>query len=219
MGNGLAPCFAPRSHSGTVKLVFWGGGGASESLLPPRDRPLLAGELMFEFPDRVLCRADAFYVGRPFPILSFDDALLPGHTYFVLPLDRLRPPSAVVTVASLASLSPAGLPVEFAGAQCRPFEYVRGHDGRMAIKVVPEFIARVITAGGQEGSDRRHETAAAATPLCSTPELQKHYAQLVGLARERPWSPQLETIKEVTNSTIFSKNQTNRKYFFRQKTR
>nr|CAD1833453.1 unnamed protein product [Ananas comosus var. bracteatus] len=81
---------------------------------------------MFEFPDRVLCRADAFYVGRPFPILSFDDALLPGHTYFVLPLDRLRPPSAVVTVASLASLSPAGLPVEFAGAQCRPFEYVRG---------------------------------------------------------------------------------------------
>ncbi|KAK8957576.1 hypothetical protein KSP39_PZI001393 [Platanthera zijinensis] len=105
MGNALvSPCF-PAPHHGqttagaatTTKLIFWGG---AIRHLPPRH---VAGELMFEFPDSIVCHADSFFIGKSIPSLSIDDELLTGDTYFVLPADRL--PSRTLTPASIALLS------------------------------------------------------------------------------------------------------------------
>ncbi|URD77321.1 Saccharopine dehydrogenase, partial [Musa troglodytarum] len=184
MGNGLSPCCLTGSK-GLVRLVFWGG--ATELLTGKQ----LAAELMFRFPDRVVCRADSFYIGRPLPVLSMDDELLPGHTYFLLPMDKF-PCHDPLTAVSLASLSPdPAKAVSLSGDnQCRPFAYVKGGDGRVLIKVLPEFITKVISSA--ESGDTCGSGCGA---LCSTPELKKHYAQLVG-QRDRPWSPKLETISE-----------------------
>lgn len=184
MGNGLSPCCLTGSKS-LVRLVFWGG--ATEFLTEKQ----LAAELMFRFPDRVVCRADSFYIGRPVPVLSMDDELLPGHTYFLLPMDKF-PCHDPLTAVSLASLSPdPAKAVSLSGDnQCRPFAYVKGGDGRVLIKVLPEFITKVISSA--ESGDTCGSGGGA---LCSTPELKKHYAQLVG-QRNRPWSPKLETISE-----------------------
>lgn len=184
MGNGLSPCCLTGSKS-LVRLVFWGG--ATEFLTEKQ----IAAELMFRFPDRVVCRADSFYIGRPVPVLSMDDELLPGHTYFLLPMDKF-PCHDPLTAVSLASLSPdPAKAVSLSGDdQCRPFAYVKGGDGRVLIKVLPEFITKVISSA--ESGDT---CGSGGGPLCSTPELKKHYAQLVG-QRDRPWSPKLETISE-----------------------
>lgn len=188
MGNGLSPCFSSASN-GLVKLVFWGG---TTKLLTEKQ---LAGELMFRFPDCVVCHADSFYIGQPVPVLSIDDELRAGETYFVMPVDRF-PFNQTLTAVTLASLSPGPKKPSLASFNQCPFEYVKGTDGRTLIKVLPEFITKVITAeeGGQScGGDHG--------ALCSTPELKKHYAQLVG-SRERPWSPKLETISE-SKSKLF----------------
>jgi len=82
-----------------------------------------------------------------------------------------------------------------AGGPKSPFEYVRVDDGRTVIKVTPEFLIGAVTskAGSTSKEPRGGEDAGA---LCSTPELRKHYEQLVGAARGRAWSPRLDTIKE-----------------------
>jgi hypothetical protein len=62
------------------------------------------------------------------------------------------------------------------------------------ISVTQEFIVKAVTgsrAGGGRGDDEESWA-----PICSTPELRKHYEQLVGASRDRPWSPRLETIEE-----------------------
>lgn len=58
------------------------------------------------------------------------------------------------------------------------------------IKVMPEFITKLITTG-KEGECSSPSNGF----LCSTPELQKHYEQLVG-SKGQVWSPKLETISE-----------------------
>lgn len=63
---------------------------------------------------------------------------------------------------------------------------MRGADGRAAIKVHPEFVTKLISVCDAEES----------CALCSTPELKKHYEQLVGSKDRRPWSPKLESIEE-----------------------
>lgn len=183
MGNGISPCFNPASKGGLVKLIFWGG--ATEFLAEKQ----LAGQLMFRFPDRIVCHADSFYIGHPVPVLSIDDELLPGQAYFVLPIDKLSCHDPL-TAVSLASLSSGRTKPSLAGNGESPFEYVKGEDGRLLIKVLPEFITKVITSvedGQKCGSD--------GGTLCTTPELRKHYSQLVG-PRDHPWSPKLETISE-----------------------
>lgn len=129
------------------------------------------------------------------------------------------------TLASLAPPAPGKkknknvLAVRIAGPGQCPFEYVKGaEDGATPlIRVLPEFIEKVIGCsngndsgangnngaaaggGGRSGrSKSRGAAMASATEtdeLCSTPELKRHYAQLVG-PRSRPWSPALETISE-----------------------
>ncbi|KAJ4724437.1 DUF4228 domain-containing protein [Melia azedarach] len=196
MGNSVSPCFYQNSpsSSSSVKLIFWEG---TTKILNGKH---IAGEIMFESPDKMVCHADSFFIGRPIPSLAIDDDLMPGQTYFVLPIDRFA--CGVLTASSLASLSSspnkpgtAAVPINFGGDQCRPFEYIRGENGRVLIKVVPEFITKLINRGKEiesSGNNSSNEL------LCSTPELKKHYDQLVG-SREQIWSPKLETISEYKN--------------------
>ncbi|KAJ1696809.1 hypothetical protein LUZ63_005321 [Rhynchospora breviuscula] len=188
MGNGPSQCFL-SSSPGTVKLIFWGGA----TQLIPAQRP--AGEIMFSFLDCVICHADSFFIGRPLPILSLEDELLAGNTYFVLPVDRLPCQDSALTATTFASLSPCPKKPIFSGSgQNNAFMYLKGADGRAVIKVQPEFIMKLIQVQDTE----RTSVCGDKEEICSTPELKKHYAQLVG-PRDRPWSPRLETIKEKNN--------------------
>uniref|UniRef100_A0ACD5WVP9 Uncharacterized protein n=1 Tax=Avena sativa TaxID=4498 RepID=A0ACD5WVP9_AVESA len=203
MGGGRVlaaiPCFFWRRRR-TATLVLWGG----EARAAKHGRH--AGQVMLDFAGTVVCRADGFYIGRPAPVLAIEDRLVAGATYLVLPVDRLPQGYDAVTAASLAALSydrasPAG---SIAGGPKSPFEYVKGDDGRTVIKVTPEFIVKAITArpgscgggGGEAEAGGDGEDGACGGALCSTPELRKHYEQLVGAGRGRPYSPRLDTIKE-----------------------
>ncbi|XP_062180781.1 uncharacterized protein LOC133885142 [Phragmites australis] len=190
MGNGLSPCLCPgavRGDATAARLVFWGG----SARMADSRRPTTAGDVAAELPgDHLVCAADSFFVGLPVPALSPGERLLPGRTYFVLPAARFSCRNQALTAATLASLSPSPAKVSLAGGAASPFEYVTGGDGAALIRVLPEFIEKVITSCG---------AATAAEQLCSTPELRKHYMQLVGARAERPWSPGLETISEAGN--------------------
>ncbi|CAN6306598.1 unnamed protein product [Urochloa humidicola] len=206
MANGgggclLAPYFCAallsrRRRRRAARLVLWGG--ESRAARPGK----VAGQVMVDFAGTVVCRADAFYLGRPAPVLAIEDRLLAGTTYLVLPVERLPQGYDALSAASLAALSydrAAGGAGSIAGGPKSPFEYVKGDDGRTVIKVTPEFLIGAITAkataagdGGKEGGEEEECGGA----LCSTPELRKHYEQLVGGARGRAWSPRLDTIKE-----------------------
>ncbi|KAG8085431.1 hypothetical protein GUJ93_ZPchr0010g9305 [Zizania palustris] len=199
--NGLSPCLcSPAVHgeeAGGARLVFWGGatsqltaaGGRSSS----SSSSATAGDVMAELPDRLVCAADSFFIGLPIPALPPGEQLLAGQTYFVLPAARFSCQKAL-TAASLASLSPAPGKVSLAGGASSPFEYVKGDDGMALIRVLPEFIEKAITCGGAAGEGEAASPDAA--QLCSTPELRKHYMQLVGARQQRPWSPGLDTISE-----------------------
>lgn len=191
MGNGLSPCLCPGSaaRGEAARLVFWGG---SARMADERRPGITAGDVAAELPDQhLVCAADSFFIGLPFPALPPGERLLAGQTYFVLPAARFSCRQAL-TAATLAKLSPSpAAKVPLAGGAASPFEYVTGADGAPLIRILPEFIEKVITScgGGKCGP-------AAAEQLCSTPELKKHYMQLVGARAERPWSPGLETISE-----------------------
>uniref|UniRef100_A0A0E0L1Z9 Uncharacterized protein n=1 Tax=Oryza punctata TaxID=4537 RepID=A0A0E0L1Z9_ORYPU len=191
MGNGMSPCLcSPAVHGEEVaaeaaaRLVFWGG-PASQLVASTAT----AGDVMAELPDHLVCAGDSFFIGLPIPALPAGEELVAGQTYFVLPAARFSCQQAL-TAASLASLSPSpAAKVSLAGGASSPFEYVTGDDGMALIRVLPEFIEKAITcarAGGEVAADQ----------LCSTPELRKHYMQLVGARQKRPWSPGLETISE-----------------------
>ncbi|CAL4900488.1 unnamed protein product [Urochloa decumbens] len=194
MGNGLSPCLCPGSARGgsAARLVFWGG---SAMMADERRRPavITAGDVAAELPDQhLVCAADSFFIGLPVPALPPGERLVPGRTYFVLPAARFSCRQAL-TAATLAKLSPSpAAKVPLAGGAASPFEYVTGADGAPLIRILPEFIEKVITSGGGKCGG----AAAAEQHLCSTPELRKHYMQLVGARAERPWSPGLETISE-----------------------
>ncbi|XP_021907817.1 uncharacterized protein LOC110822113 [Carica papaya] len=189
MGNAVSPCWKRTGCCGrrSVKLVFWGG---TTRVIHGKH---IAGEIMFESPDKIVCHADSFFIGHPIPALSLDDELLPGQTYFVLPIDRFA--CSVLTASSLAGLSSSGpkpaAPIKFGDS---PFQYLKGSNGRILIKVAPEFIARLINAGEEE-DEAGGSGSNSPSFLCSTPELKKHYEQLVG-SKEQVWSPKLETISE-----------------------
>ncbi|KAG6484675.1 hypothetical protein ZIOFF_053197 [Zingiber officinale] len=166
MGNAFWPCL--KAAAPAVELIFWGGATERITLSRGAAKPLLAGEIMFRFHDHVVCHADSFFIGRPVPALSVGDQLLPGHTYFILPVDRLPDLHDPLTAASLTSLSASRNSPQVAGGGKSPFEYVRGADGRASIKVHPEFVTKLISVCDAEESGA----------LCSTPELKKHYEQL-----------------------------------------
>ncbi|KAK9154673.1 hypothetical protein Sjap_002153 [Stephania japonica] len=176
---------------GSIKLVFWEG---MTKILTGNHH--IAGELMFQFPDMMVCHADSFFIGQPVPSLSIDDKLISGETYFILPIDRFACKLLSVSLLSALSSAPKPSPIKF--GDC-PFQYVKGGNGKVQIKVQPEFIKGLILMGNekQSMSDGSNNGSSPNNNnfLCSTPELQKHYNQLVG-SREQVWSPRLETISE-----------------------
>jgi hypothetical protein len=219
MGNGLSitPCLhlPGTTAPAAVRLVYWGG--RARLLAADGDagaRRVTAGDVAAELPapatDHAVCPADAFFVGLPVPVMPPGEELQPGRTYFVLPASRFTS-LKTLTAATLAALAPgraARKPAAAAAAallpldgQC-PFEYVKGDGGGGAalIRVLPEFIEKLITRDGAVAKAPANKgCASAAELLCSTPELKRHYAQLVG-PRSRPWSPRLETIAESDRS-------------------
>ncbi|XP_061358757.1 uncharacterized protein LOC133302949 [Gastrolobium bilobum] len=193
MGNAVVtPCFQQNknsssllssSSSSSVKLIFWEG--STRSLKGKH----IAGEIMFEFPDKMVCHADSFFIGHPIPSLAIDDELMPGQDYFVLPIDRFS--CKTLSASSLLSLGSHHnrsnkSTIKF--GEC-PFEYLKGSNGRVLIKVTPEFITRLINGDKGPGCHSNDSF------LCSTPELKKHYQQLVR-SKDQVWSPKLETISE-----------------------
>uniref|UniRef100_A0A7C9DZE6 DUF4228 domain-containing protein n=1 Tax=Opuntia streptacantha TaxID=393608 RepID=A0A7C9DZE6_OPUST len=195
-----------------IKLILCEG---STRVLKGRMK-IKAGEIMFEFPDCVVCHADSFFLGRPIPVLGIHDKLVAGHSYFILPLDRL--PSAgggVLSATFLCSLAspPSTCPSDRRKSPVvnwftsdlnsngnnneRPLRYIKGKDGKVVmIKVDPEFLTKVITNNYNGSSpcnnnNNNHNNSL----ICSTPELQKQYQQLVR-AKDQGWSPKLETISE-----------------------
>ncbi|TQD92753.1 hypothetical protein C1H46_021631 [Malus baccata] len=191
MGNAVSPCFQQKTNS-VVKVIF--SEGSSTRLLKGKH---IAGEIMFEFPDQMVCHADSFFIGRPVPALAINDELILGQTYFVLPIDRFA--CSVLSASTLAALGSSSRPNKKAApinfGEC-PFEYIKGSNGKVLIKVVPEFIARLIARSHKEIDGSSEAISSVNTTfLCSTPELQKHYEQLV-VSKEQLWSPKLETISE-----------------------
>lgn len=191
MGNiVITPCFQPNtkssSSSSQVKLIFWEG--TSRSIKGKH----IAGEIMFEFPDKMVCHADSFFIGHPIPALAIDDELVPGQTYFVLPIDLFACDTlSASTLAALGSC-PNKSPIKFGACT---FQYLKGSNGRVLIKVMPEFITNLIKGDHKENNSTNGGSPCSNSFLCSTPELQKHYEQLVR-SKDQVWSPKLETISE-----------------------
>ncbi|KAI4386221.1 hypothetical protein MLD38_004172 [Melastoma candidum] len=207
MGNAPSwPCvnlkhyYRRNPNVSNAKLIFWEG---TTRLLPGKH---VAGEIMFEHPDLLVYRADSFYIGRPVPSLDINEPLLRGRTYLALPVDCFGT-CAVLSASSIASLGSGSPrrspPMKFGEGSSGPFEYVNGDDGRASIRVLPEFIVRLVCQGKgvecglDEGVAGRRGTNPGS--VCSTPELQKCYEDLVG-SRDHVWSPRLETISEHNNS-------------------
>ncbi|KAG9149630.1 hypothetical protein Leryth_023248 [Lithospermum erythrorhizon] len=184
MGNAISPsCLQPKTSS-YIQLFFYDG--TTRILHGKR----LAAEIMFEFPDCMICHADSFFIGRPLPLLKFDEQLINGETYFVVPLDSC-PPGRPLSASSLVALTSSGSKrapiINFNTHQ--PFQYLKDVDGKNLIKVSPEFIIKLMSRKIDNSDEDQ------LSMLCSTPELKKHYDHLVG-SREQLWSPRLETISE-----------------------
>ncbi|KAK8270202.1 hypothetical protein V6Z11_D11G178400 [Gossypium hirsutum] len=80
----------------------------------------IAGEVMFEFVDMMVCHADSFSMVTLSQLYPWTSCLMPGQTYFS---------------------SPKLSPINF-GA--RPFEYIKDANSKVLIKVVPKFIISFI---------------------------------------------------------------------------
>lgn len=190
MGNAMGACCI-KSEGFSVKVIYWDG--KTRTLTGKR---LLARDIMFEFPETMICHADSLFIGHPIPALAIDDELKPGQTYFVLPLDIFSSKTlSASSISALVAYTSKCTPVNF--KEC-PFEYIKGSNGRVLTKVSSEFLARILTR--RSGfNDQENESASGNTTnhevLCNTPELKKQYEQLVGF-KDQTWSPKLETILE-----------------------
>ncbi|KAK7333672.1 hypothetical protein VNO80_30449 [Phaseolus coccineus] len=186
MGNAVVtPCFHQKNSPASLlssKLIFWDG--STRSLKGKH----IAGEIMFEFPDKVVCHADSFFIGHPIPALALEDELMVGEAYFVLPIQLFT--CKTLSVSSLLSLGSSPNKATLKFGECA-FEYLKGSNGRVLIKVMPQFITMLINRGKRCCPT----TTSHNNFLCSTPELKKHYQMLVK-SKDQVWSPKLETISE-----------------------
>ncbi|CAI0541378.1 unnamed protein product [Linum tenue] len=202
MGNvniSPASCFQPCSSPKSVSLIFWDGTTTALTPSGRRSGKLIAGQIMVNHPDKLVCNSESFFLGHPIPALSIHDELLPGQTYLVLPVD-LFACTKVLSASSLAAFTAAaaGSPnnnnkTPLVNGGCQPLQYLKGSDGGVLIKVAPEFMIRLLVKVGRGEGDENGDGSNGF--LCSTPELKKHYDQLVG-CREQKWSPKVETISE-----------------------
>lgn len=166
----------PQPPLGTIKLIN------SDGVVKIYDRPIQASELMVEFPKHMVCGSDSFYIGQKTPALSEDEALQLGQIYFLLPKQFFQSVLSLVTIASFANASRNAL-LKKAEA-CQPFQIQKSSSGSLRIRVSDEFIWQMMEMKEDNESVSR---------VCTTPQLQKQYSQLVG---SRHWKPKLETIKE-----------------------
>jgi len=199
MGRSLINSCFPiiRRRQGIVTLVFFEH-VSTKTLCGFKKH--VAGEIMFEFPDQIVCHADSFYIGRQIPALAMDDYLIPGQTYFVLPIERFQYKILTTSCLSIFNSNLENVrsntpPLNFtAPSSPPPFEYSQGPNGKILIKVSPEFIISLIC----KNRNIREEEATSCgenSAICNSPELKKQYDQLVG-TREHMWSPNLQTISE-----------------------
>ncbi|EOA22948.1 hypothetical protein CARUB_v10003684mg [Capsella rubella] len=198
----LNSCFPIiRRRQGIVTLVFFEQ-GSTKTLCGFKKH--VAGEIMFEFPDQIVCHADSFFIGRQVPALAMDDYLIPGQTYFVLPIERFA--YKILTTSCLSifnsnnlenvrSTSTTAPPLNFtAPSSPPPFEYSKGPNGKILIKVSPSFILNLMCRN-RTNIEEEAITCGESSSICNSPELKKQYEQLVG-TREHMWSPNLQTISE-----------------------
>ncbi|CAH8281913.1 unnamed protein product [Eruca vesicaria subsp. sativa] len=200
MGKSLIiSCFSIiRKRQEIVTLVFFEC-GSTKTLRDSKKH--VAGEIMFEFPDQIVCHADSFFIGHPVPALAMDDYLIPGQTYFVLPIERFA--YRVLTTSCLSIFNsnienvrstnqPPSLNFT-APSSPPPFEYSKGLNGKILIKVSPLFIMSLICK--KRSISEEEVIMDCGESICNSPELKKQYDQLVG-TREHLWSPKLQTISE-----------------------
>ncbi|CAH8319741.1 unnamed protein product [Eruca vesicaria subsp. sativa] len=187
-----------RRRQAIITLVFFEQ-GTTKTLCDSKKH--IAGEIMFEFPDQIVCHADSFFIGRPVPSLAMDDYLLPGQTYFILPIERFA--YRILTTSCLSIFNSNNLDENVrstnpptlnftAPSSPPPFEYSKGLNGKVVIKVSPVFIMSLICKNRKISKE---ETVIDCGEICNSPELKKQYDQLVG-TREHIWSPKLQTISE-----------------------
>ncbi|XP_010491994.1 PREDICTED: uncharacterized protein LOC104769474 [Camelina sativa] len=195
----LNSCFPIiRRRQGIVTLVFFEQ-GSTKTLCGFKKH--VAGEIMFEFPDQIVCHADSFYIGRQVPALAMDDYLIPGQTYFVLPIERfayrvLTTSSLSIFNSNLENVRSSTPPLNFtAPSSPPPFEYSQGPNGKILIKVSPDFILSRMCKNRNSREEEEAITCGESSSICNSPELKKQYDQLVG-TREHMWSPNLQTISE-----------------------
>ncbi|GAA0151743.1 hypothetical protein LIER_10398 [Lithospermum erythrorhizon] len=95
MGNAISPsCLQPQVAY--IKLYCY-----DETTRILHGKRLVA-EVMFEFPDSMVCHADSFFIGCPLPSLTFDEQLINGERYFILPIDSF-PPDCPLSASSLVA--------------------------------------------------------------------------------------------------------------------
>ncbi|KAK9062707.1 hypothetical protein SSX86_019896 [Deinandra increscens subsp. villosa] len=196
MGNIIVSCCIASEES-FVKVIYWEG---NTKTLTGKTR--LAGEIMFEFPESIVCDSDRFFIGHAIPALAMDDQLKPGKTYLVLPLDIFS--TEIFSVSSVSAFvafkhGRNGNATDLS-KEC-PLEYLKGSSGGVLIKVKPEFMTKHLSCRDGNGFDQENDVGTsvfvADTCLCSTPELKKEYEQLVR-PRDQTWSPGLDTISEAS---------------------
>ncbi|XP_010249366.1 PREDICTED: uncharacterized protein LOC104591916 [Nelumbo nucifera] len=197
----------------TIKLI------KSDGLVKIYHRPINVSELMLEFPKHLVCHSDSFYIGQKIPALSENDELKLGHKYFLLPKHFFQSVLSFVTIASFASFpsqssSSSNISKhEFVkkAANCQPFDFQKTPSGSLQIRVSDEFISKLMIEGkikDDQGEDDNHSKSK--NRVCTTPQLQKDYTQLVG-SRSRQWKPKLEPIRESERRKLSSFSMKRRK--------
>lgn len=195
---------AADDDAGTVKLIL------SDGLVKTYHQPVLASELMVQFPKHLVCRSDSFYIGQKIPALSEHDFLQLGHKYFLLPQQFFQSVLTFVTIASFVASQkpqdPSPVPRDVnscrnaflrKAAGCQPFDIQRTPSGCLRIRVSDEFISQLMEEGRRVEKEASNESGGEQKPIrrvCTTPQLERDYSQLVGSSRR--WEPKLETIRE-----------------------
>ncbi|XVF14640.1 hypothetical protein REPUB_Repub09cG0078600 [Reevesia pubescens] len=191
LGNHISYLHLQPEPPRIIKLI-----NSDDGLVKIYDRPIHVSQLMREFPKHMVCRSDSFYIGQKIPALSKDDQLQLGHNYFLLPKRFFQSVLSFVIIASFANArSPQSNSQESRNAvlkkaaSCQPFHIQKSSSGCLRIRVSDEFIWQLMEEGRM-----KDDIEESWSRICTTPQLQKQYVQLVG---SRHWKPKLETIKEM----------------------
>ncbi|KAG9144768.1 hypothetical protein Leryth_017249 [Lithospermum erythrorhizon] len=171
-----------KSKSRAIKLI------REDGIVKIYHQPIKVSELMQEFPKHMVCKSDSFYIGQKIPALSQNDKLKYGHSYFVLPNHLFQTVLSFVSITSFLASSKGEADEHFRKAlqKCQPFHIQKTPSGALQVNVSDEFISQLMNGNSKDGDEDD-------LLLCTTKELKKDYAQLVGV---RQWKPKLETIKE-----------------------